>query len=73
MLALGLFAAIVTVLAMQVNDFIAANDTPSVSTAGVSEAVTHVQSYICESNIGTDRRGRKKCVPGVGESLLDVH
>lgn len=48
MLALGLFAAIVTVLGMQINDFIRANDKPSVSTAGVSEAVTHVQSYICE-------------------------
>lgn len=48
MLALGLFAAIVTVLAMQITDFIAANNTPSIDTAGVSEAVTHVQSYNCE-------------------------
>ncbi|CAM9827646.1 unnamed protein product, partial [Hapterophycus canaliculatus] len=45
MLALGLFAAIVTVLVMQIVDFIKANDKPEVSVPGVSEAVTHAQNF----------------------------
>ncbi|CAM9389903.1 unnamed protein product [Laminaria digitata] len=53
MLALGLFAAIVVVLAMQINDFIKANDKPSVSTAGVSEAVGHVNSFIYDGVLFT--------------------
>ncbi|CAN0342100.1 unnamed protein product [Ectocarpus sp. 12 AP-2014] len=45
MLALGLFAAIVTVFVMQVVEYIDATDTPSVSVAGVSDAVAHAQDY----------------------------
>eukprot|EP00904_Undaria_pinnatifida_P006807 jgi/Undpi1/3256/HiC_scaffold_15.g06630.m1 len=53
MLAVGLFAAIVTVLAMQIHEYIEANDKPKISTAGVSEAVTHVNSFVYDGVLFT--------------------
>lgn len=41
--------AIVTVLVMQVVDYVKANDAPSLGgVAGVSEAVAHAQNFFCE-------------------------
>lgn len=49
MLAIGLFAAIVVVLVMQVQQYIEDSDTPNISTTGVSDTVSHVENFKCES------------------------
>lgn len=44
-----------TVLVMQIVDYIKANDAPSLGVAGVSEAVAHAQNFFCECcTVGAD-------------------
>ena len=44
-----------TVLVMQIVDYIKANDAPSLGVAGVSEAVAHAQNFFCECRtVGAD-------------------